>query len=200
MKTFKLIPVLFLLALLFSACEREENHRLLESRALELGTQISDSTQKMLAGNLKKAIAGGGVFHAIEYCNLEAMPITRKMEEKYGVKIKRTSLKVRNPQDRPDENERRLLMHFDSLAAAGAPMTPAIRWLDDDRILYARPIMLNKGLCLSCHGEIGSAVSDSLYAFIRSKYPEDRATGYKLNDFRGMWSIVFDEEQLEKAD
>ncbi len=197
---YKILPGVFLLSLLFAACEKEANHRLIESRALELGTQISDSTQKMLAGNLKKAIAEGGVFHAIEYCNLEAMPITRKMEEKYGVKIKRSSLKVRNPQDKPTAEETKLLIHFDSLAAIGAPMTPAVRWLDDDHLLYARPIMLNKGLCLSCHGEVGSAVSDSLYAFIRSKYPEDRATGYQLNDFRGMWSIVFDEEQLEKAD
>jgi len=197
---YKILSGFFLLSLFFTACEKEANHHLLESRALELGTQISDSTQKMLAGNLKKAIAAGGVFHAIEYCNTEAMPITRKMEEKYGVKIKRSSLKVRNPQDRPDENERSLLLHFDSLATAGAPMTPAVRWLDDDHLLYARPIMLNKGLCLSCHGEVGSAVSDSLYAFIRSKYPEDRATGYKLNDFRGMWSIVFDADQLEKTD
>ncbi len=197
---YKILLGVFLLSLLFPACEKEANHRLLESRALELGTQISDSTQKMLAGNLKKAIAEGGVFHAIEYCNLEAMTITRKMEEKYGVKIKRSSLKVRNPQDRPDENELILLRHFDSLSTAGAPMTPAVRWLDDDHLLYVRPIMLNKGLCLSCHGEVGSAVSDSLYAFIRSKYPEDRATGYKLNDFRGMWSIVFDEDQLEKTD
>lgn len=199
MKMNKLIAGLFLLALLYSAC-KEEDHHILESRALELGTQISDSTQKMLAGNLKKALAEGGVFHAIEYCNTEAMPITRKMEDKYGIKIKRSSLKVRNPKNRPDENEKKLLMYFDSLATAGAPMVPIIRWLDDDHVLYARPIMLNNALCLNCHGEVGSMVSDSLYAFIRTKYPEDQATGYKLNDFRGMWSIVFNEKRLEEAD
>ncbi len=191
--------LLFFLPLLIISCEKEEDRAAIENKALATGHMISDSAQSLLASNLKKAIMESGPFEAVAYCNKKAMPLTRSMEEKYGARIKRTSLKVRNPEDRPDEKESEILQYYDSLARAGAPLQDRVEWLDDEHLLYTRPIMINNGLCLTCHGEVGVTVSDSLYDFIKSKYPDDQATGYRLNDFRGIWSIVFEEDRLEES-
>jgi hypothetical protein len=43
------------------------------------------------------------------------------------------------------------------------------------------------GVCLTCHGSVGSDVA----AALRERYPDDRATGYALGDFRGIaWAEV----------
>ena len=52
---------------------------------------------------------------------------------------------------------------------------------------YAEPLMID-GVCLTCHG--GSVTGD-VAAVLRELYPEDRATGYALGEFRGIaWAEV----------
>ena len=44
-----------------------------------------------------------------------------------------------------------------------------------------------KPLCTTCHG---TSVDPALLAHIRERYPEDRATGYSVGDFRGLFWVV----------
>ena len=42
--------------------------------------------------------------------------------------------------------------------------------------------------CLTCHGE---RVSDAVHEQIAELYPDDRATGFKLGEFRGLlWVTI----------
>ena len=50
------------------------------------------------------------------------------------------------------------------------------------------PIPLSQPLCLQCHGgdeDIAPGTREAILA----KYPQDKATGYQLNDLRGIWRI-----------
>ncbi len=45
--------------------------------------------------------------------------------------------------------------------------------------------------CLKCHGLPGKDIDANTLALLQKKYPEDKATGYKLGDLRGAWKISF---------
>jgi hypothetical protein len=39
-------------------------------------------------------------------------------------------------------------------------------------------------MCLSCHGDLNT-ISPEVKEVLKKEYPQDRATGYKINDLRG---------------
>jgi len=45
--------------------------------------------------------------------------------------------------------------------------------------------------CLKCHGVPESDIDSATVQKLRALYPTDLATGYRLNDFRGLWKIEF---------
>ena len=55
---------------------------------------------------------------------------------------------------------------------------------------YQRPIVLNNGLCLRCHGTVGRDIAPADYALIKQKYPQDQATGYRLGQQMGAWQVA----------
>ena len=55
------------------------------------------------------------------------------------------------------------------------------------RIGYAEPIFM-KPLCVTCHGE---ALAAPVRERIAELYPEDRATGFRVGDFRGLFWAEF---------
>ncbi|MBV5321708.1 MAG: DUF3365 domain-containing protein, partial [Sulfuricurvum sp.] len=52
-------------------------------------------------------------------------------------------------------------------------------------IMFYKPIVINNEACLKCHGN----VEGDLAKAITAAYPEDKATGYKMGDLRGMIAI-----------
>ena len=58
-------------------------------------------------------------------------------------------------------------------------------------LVYYKPIRIALPACLKCHGEPISDIDVATSEKIQNLYPADLATGYKLNDFRGLWKIEF---------
>ena len=52
-------------------------------------------------------------------------------------------------------------------------------------------IFLGMETCLKCHGRVGHEIANETYAVISKLYPEDKATNYRLGDFRGAWKVRF---------
>ena len=80
---------------------------------------------KQLATSLKtkltEAMQNGGPGKAIEVCNLEAPVITSDINSTSDVYVKRTSLKIRNPDNAPDEWEIMVLNKFQEQLDNGMP-------------------------------------------------------------------------------
>ena len=53
---------------------------------------------------------------------------------------------------------------------------------------YTKGLVIG-GLCMNCHGPKDS-LSDAVKAKLATEYPNDQATGYQLNQFRGAISIT----------
>lgn len=171
----------------------------ISAAAEKLGAEIAMSTKKTLASNLKRAIQNEGVASAIEFCNIAAYPLVDSLQKKYNAQIRRTTLKTRNPNDKPNELERQILEAYQYNFENEQPLTDNIQEVDDQFILYTKPISIENALCLNCHGEVGKQVALETYELIKKLYPEDEAVGYQQGDFRGMWSIMLDKREIVKS-
>jgi len=186
-----------LLVLLCSCTTRQDRKEAgeepdLEEVYLEKGRAMVDLAQPELLRNVSKAMAEGGPVHAIDFCHLRALDIKDSLSEANHAEIRRIALKFRNPEDRPRTSlDIEVLNAFQQSVEQGMD-TRAKVYEFDDRIEYYQAITLGSGACLVCHGEPGTQVSDETYAAIRERYPNDLATGFALNDFRGAWKITFE--------
>lgn len=148
-----------------------------------------------LKGELGKSMKAGGPVATIEVCNKTAPDIARRLSEKHGMKVGRTSLKPRNSSNAPDVWETNVLKKFETRLAAGEdPAEMAyFETVDNDgkkefRFMKAigMPPLSNMP-CLKCHGEnIDPAVTAKLDAL----YPNDMARGYKAGQIRGAFTLT----------
>ncbi len=167
--------------------------------AMRRGELIADSAQKLLGSSLKKALEEGGVQGAIKYCNLSAYPIMDSLEAYYGAEIRRASLKVRNPDDSPTKMEKQLLEAYQYQVEIDDKLSPNVQRLEDEYLLYTKPITIQNAMCLKCHGEVGKYLKEEDYALIKSLYPQDNATGHQMGDLRGMWSVKLSKKDIIKS-
>lgn len=158
--------------------------------AMIWGDSICTEAQKQLMAQLEKAIAEKGVPGAIEFCNLEALPILEEVSQNYGVEVRRVSNRYRNPQDRPTEMEQRILDTYEYNNENELESTPNLQKIEDGQAyLYSKAIVISGGLCLNCHGDPQKDISAETLEKISTLYPQDKATGHEIGDLRGMWSI-----------
>ena len=157
---------------------------------LEKGADITTATFSALSGQLKSALQQGGVAGAVKYCNLVAYPLVDSLSRIHEASIRRTSLKARNPKDKPTAAELFVLEAYQANAEAREPLLPRVAAGDASTVTYYAPILIQEA-CLQCHGKLGETLKAEDYATIRELYPDDEATGYAAGDLRGMWSVTF---------
>ena len=153
------------------------------------GMDMALATKKELGKNLMKALNEKGPVHAVEFCNIEAMPITSEKEEQYQAKIKRASDKPRNPNNKATSKEEIHINTFKNQLANSEKIEPIVE-KNNKNVDFYYPIVTND-MCLKCHGNIGKEIHEETYKTIKLKYPEDLAVGYSVNEVRGIWHIEF---------
>ena len=156
----------------------------------ERGNLLVQKTAAELSGNLMSKMKEGGIPLAVEYCNTAALPLTSNISETEKATIKRTGLKIRNPLNKPNEEELRVLKKFSSRIEKKASPKPFVELDESGRPHYYAPILVEKK-CLMCHGTVDKELSKSADSIIKSFYPNDLATGFSEGDLRGIWSISF---------
>jgi hypothetical protein len=178
-------PALYVAAtiLLASAATAQDvDPRIAKSRA------AAQSFQGALQGELQAAMKAGGPVNAIGVCNTRAAAIATDTSSKEGLKIGRTSLKVRNPANAPDAWELETLQLFEQRKAAGeSPANLERTATVGSEFRYMKAIAIPEGApCLACHGE---AIDAAVATRLRELYPSDKATGYKQGELRGAFTI-----------
>ena len=150
------------------------------------GSEMATLAQSVLLANVGKAIQTGGSVYAVEFCNLNASVITDSLNIAGNCVISRISAKNRNPENGlKTESEQMLWSIFEN----GTLNDTVI--FENRNLIYYKPIKTGLPACLKCHGEIGSDIDAVTAEKLKNLYPNDLATGYKLNDFRGLWKIEF---------
>ncbi len=165
-------------------------------KVLEIGNNIAGGAMQTLGKNLQEALMQGGVENAISFCNIQAMPLVDSLSKSYGATIRRVSDRVRNPLDKPNDLEMELLNAYKFQLKDAVPLNANVQPLDGEQYLFTKPILVDNALCLSCHGKPENGMLQATDDFIKSKYPEDAATGYEIGDLRGIWSIAIPKKKV----
>lgn len=168
-----------------ATAETTEAERAIQSRLL-----VQDFA-KTLKGKLVQAMKSGGPAAAVGVCHAAAPEIAAAKSTATGWRVARTALKLRNPQNTPDAWERSVLEEFLAKAEKGADLSTLERYetvsQNGKRVFrYMKAIPVGKP-CLICHGP---AVKAELLQSIKEHYPGDQATGFKLGELRGAFTIT----------
>jgi len=135
-----------------------------------------------LKSSLKQALVAGlekGPVEAISACRIQA-PGLAEAASTGGIKVGRTSRKLRNPNNAPKPWMEPFLAVYETDPDR---REPGVALIDAHTVGYVEPIFVQP-MCVTCHG---ADVAPDLRAKIEELYPDDQATGYAAGDLRGIF-------------
>jgi hypothetical protein len=112
-----------------------------------------------------------------------------------GLDVKRTSRRIRNPENVPDDLERAALSHFEAELENGDLPEGWVQSAGADEVRYYQPLVVAE-LCTRCHGPV-DALDTEVRARLQELYPADQAVGYAPGDFRGLIRVAIPREMLD---
>ncbi|MCB1801760.1 MAG: DUF3365 domain-containing protein [Gammaproteobacteria bacterium] len=152
------------------------------------------SLAKQFGGQLKAEVAAGmksgGPVATIDVCSVKAPMIAASVGTESGWDVGRTSLKLRNPNNVPDDWERNVLIEFERRKAAGEAVATmefaeTVNGANGPAFRYMKAIGTEQ-VCLNCHAaEIKPDVEEKLMQL----YPQDAARGFAVGDIRGAFTF-----------
>jgi hypothetical protein len=163
-----------------------------ENEVVEVGKEVAAELMRNLKSALVQAMQEGGPPAAIQVCKTKALALTEGTAADYPeISVKRTSLKARNPKNRPDSIDEGVLKVLAEIKSTGEELPDySIREVASSGVpvyRYYQPI-LTSAFCLNCHGDT-SSMSQEVSNMLKREYPEDQAVGYKSGDLRGVISV-----------
>ncbi|MBM4201831.1 MAG: DUF3365 domain-containing protein [Gammaproteobacteria bacterium] len=140
-----------------------------------------------LKAELEAAVHNGGPVAALGVCQLKAPDIAARISAESGLRVSRTSLRPRNPDNAPNAWQTEVLRTFEARKAAGEdPAYLSYSAVVDGEFRFMKAIP-TAPVCLTCHGE---RLAPEVTARLAELYPQDQATGFRLGDLRGAFVIV----------
>lgn len=178
---YRILAGALTIALIACASVAASDPLLLDSR--EIVTKFGSELQ----AELKQGLAHGGPAGAISVCKDKAPQIASDLSRRSGAKVRRTSLRYRNPANAPEPWEGEVLRQFELSSSTTESTSPPEYFAiaDDGSARYMTMIRMGP-VCLACHGE---SLAPELAAKIDAEYPHDRARGYAVGDVRGAFSV-----------
>jgi nitrate reductase cytochrome c-type subunit len=144
-----------------------------QSRQREAALVAKKELGETLLRELMQAMIQPPLGSAIKICQERAPAVAGEVSQKHGLKIGRTSFKLRNQANQPPEWAK-------SFVAEKTTEEVCVS-LPDNQLGVLIPIQL-QNTCLMCHGK---QISNDLKAVIVTHYPDDQATGFEEGDLRG---------------
>jgi hypothetical protein len=172
--------------------EEEKSDTTQTSSPIQAGQKIAFKTKAVLSRNLMNAINTKGTEHAISFCSTRAIPLTDITVLSLNAKIKRVSDKTRNSNNRPNKEELAYIEATKLALLQKKKVKPQLRTVGDKQVGYY-PILTNR-MCMQCHGQANTEVLPETLLKLTSLYPNDQATGYGINELRGIWVVEMDKK------
>ena len=159
------------------------------------GIRLTLFAQKRISMKVEKAFNKDGLEKAMEYCVLNKNAFIDSLEKAEFLKIRRVSMKPRNPENIADSTEKILFEAYNYNIKNKISKNPHTPLIQEGIILFTAPILIEI-TCLKCHGVPGKDIKESDYKIIKDKYPKDQAINYRLEELVGMWSFVMDKKEF----
>lgn len=157
-----------------------------EDEAKKLASDLKSSLMKNLSEKIKK----DGVEAAIPFCHENVKPIAKEAATLSGkdfltkYEFGRTSHKLRNSTNQSQEWMKSYIADFSGTFFDKTKAGTYGRFgkLGNGKKTYIEPLFIQPQ-CLTCHGE---GIAPNVSQKLKELYPDDQATGFKLNEFRGL--------------
>lgn len=157
----------------------------------ERGRKFALGTKQALGSKLLASIQEYGPAGAVDFCHIQALPITDSMSTKYGARIKRVSDRPRNPANMANAAELAYIEALKAAKAQGEELPPLVTPIGGAvRAYYA---IETNDMCLKCHGRKDSDIAPDTWKVIADRYPNDQATGYGTGEVRGLFVVEMEE-------
>jgi hypothetical protein len=145
--------------------------------------KILGKTLKQNVGKRLKADPSG--VEAAKFCSTKAKEIAKEAMKDFpkNIKIRRTALKYRNENNKPDVVDEKVLKEMEAaLKARNLKKKPIVVDVNGTKRVYV-PVFVEKA-CTKCHGDIKD-INPKVKEIISKAYPNDKAIGFKVGDLRG---------------
>ncbi len=198
----RILLTTFLLTIITAGCgennKTKTDDQIEKARAMQnendiLCRQAAEKLTAIFGGELKaeltKALGEGGAVKAIDVCRLKAPKISQIFSIN-GVKIKRVAERYRNLDNRATVEQLQILAQFADRATAPEYIGQWIRTDSIETYHFYKPIY-TEPFCLNCHGGLQTLAPGVIDA-VRRNYPNDKATGFKAGELRGMFIVEID--------
>lgn len=149
-----------------------------QAAQLAKAEQARDGLTKALVGELTTALKSGPAA-AVTVCSERAPALAKAAATEFGVRIGRTSMSLRNPQNK--------IPGWAQQQVSSGPAAPTFFAGSGGELATLFPIRLMPQ-CLQCHGKVADLAAD-VRAILATKYPADRATGFAAGDLRGWFWV-----------
>jgi hypothetical protein len=70
---------------------------------------------------------------------------------------------------------------------------------DGPSLLYSAPVLLNNAVCLECHGQVGTDVSEADYRALSARYRLDSLVNYRTGQPVAVWLLRFPRKEVVKS-
>lgn len=168
-------------------CEAVVANVTVKDSIIQEATAVYHKFHEMLSQKVKSQISQGGIYKGAEFCANESFENIKEFNKTLAdnVSLKRVSLKNRNPNSYPQDDERKILEAFDLIEKSNAYLPSEIVQMNEegDYKIYFPSTMSSKS-CKSCHGA-KKGVNEKVYELFKSKYPNDKAFDFVSGQVRG---------------
>ncbi len=111
--------LLVLIVFVFFSCKNNPRKKPItedeKNSYLKTGEMIVSQSFGVLSTTLRSAYDSNGISGAIKYCSVKAYPLIDSLSKAHNVKIKRTSLQIRNSENTALANEKLVLEYYEDL-------------------------------------------------------------------------------------
>jgi hypothetical protein len=181
--------IVVLCALSLAACEKQPPvSHMPREEAVKTARDAAQDAFQQLSAELAKAIENGGPVAAIPVCSTKAGSVVAGVAANRNLSMVRLSDQPRNPAQAALGADLAAIGTFRAAMKRGEPPAPVVEELADGSTVVRLPIVASQPLCLQCHGSDRDIAPETRKAVL-TNYPDDKATGYQLNDLRGIWRI-----------
>lgn len=153
------------------------------SSALQRARAAGADLGKTLRGALEQHVAANGPVAAIDFCRTQAPALTQQVAARHGVRLGRTSLRVRSATNTPSGWQEAVLRDLAAQVTPGISPASLEHTAEVEGTLRWARGLRTEAVCTVCHG---ATVAEPIAAAIARHYPADRATGFAEGDLRGV--------------
>jgi len=158
------------------------------------GIVITTMADSLLSTRLEFMIQEYGIIPTFKQYEKIVKQILDSISNVNNAEIKRISDKTSSME--LEKFEKELLEAYRFNMKGNLELQDNVQTIDDNLLLYSKPLIINDALCLNCHGIIGKDLTDIGEKMFQSLNTQDTITGYKRGDLIGMWSVWFRKKEI----